>query len=62
MKNNLGKKQKTNYYERRPLISIRSDLPKEILAFIKKLKRVNQGSKWINTAIREKYEREKKLK
>ncbi len=48
------------YYERRPNLTIRADLSKEILDFIKKLKRVNQGSKWINQAIKEKYEREEK--
>lgn len=48
------------YYKRRPNITIRADLPKEILKFIKSLKRVNQGSKWINEAIKEKYDREKR--
>jgi len=47
------------YYKKRPNITIRADLPKEILKFIKKLKRLNQGSKWINEAIEEKYQREK---
>jgi len=43
------------YNEKRPLITIRSDLPKEIMQFIKSLKRLNKGSKWINEAIKEKY-------
>jgi len=46
------------YYKRRPNLTIRADLPKEILKFIKKLKRINQGSVWINQSIKEKYERE----
>jgi len=49
---------KEEYYEKRPLISIRSNLPKKILKFIKELKKLNKGSKWINQAIIEKYERE----
>lgn len=59
-----NKKQKLisqEYYERRPNITIRADLPKKILKFIKNLKKINQGSKWINEAIKEKYERDKSL-
>ena len=48
------------YYKKHPNITIRADLSKEILRFIKKLKRINKGSKWINEAIKEKYMREKK--
>lgn len=48
------------YYERRPNITIRADLPKKILDFIRKLKKISQGSKWINEAIIEKYEREER--
>lgn len=52
---------KYNYNRKRPLLTIRTDLPKEILKFIKELKRLNKGSKWVNEAIKEKYERKKKL-
>ena len=47
------------YYKKHPNITIRADLPKKILTFIKKLKRMNKGSQWINEAIKEKYRREK---
>ncbi len=57
VKKNLITKE---YYKKRPNITIRTDLSKEILRFIKKLKRLNQGSKWINEAIKEKYRREEK--
>jgi len=49
---------KTDYIETKPLITIRSKLPKGILNFIKKLKRKNRGSRWINEAIIEKFNRE----
>ena len=47
------------YYKKHPNITIRASLSKEILKFIKKLKRINKGSEWINEAIKEKYRREK---
>jgi len=46
------------YNRDRPLITIRSSLPKEILAFIKSLKRLNKASAWINEAIIEKWDGE----
>ena len=50
------------YYEEHPNITIRADLPKEILTFIKNLKKINKGSKWINEAIKQKYNQEIKIK
>ncbi len=46
------------YNQERPLLTIRSNLPDEIMKFIKKLKSLNKGSEWINEAIVEKWERE----
>lgn len=51
-----------NYNKQRPLLTIRTDLPKEILKFIKELKLINEGSKWVNEAIKEKYSREENRK
>jgi len=51
-----------SYYKKHPNITIRANLPKEILEFIKKLKQRNLGSRWINDAIKEKYYREKNEK
>jgi len=59
-KQRISSKIKNKYNEERPLLTIRSDLPREILQHIKKLKKLNKGSKWINQAIIEKYERESK--
>jgi len=56
MKNKLIDKE---YNKKRPLITIRSNLPSKIMKFIKKLKGMNKGSEWINEAIIEKYNREK---
>lgn len=49
-----------DYNKKRPPISFRSNLPTEIMQFIKKLKSKNQGSIWINMAIIEKYKRDNK--
>ncbi|MGD9276807.1 MAG: hypothetical protein PVJ67_06570 [Candidatus Pacearchaeota archaeon] len=59
----LSKKTNTEiinkkYNKERPLLTIRTDLPKEILKFIKELKAINEGSKWVNEAIKEKYSKE----
>ena len=51
---------KYKYNEERPLITIRSDLNKEIMRFIKNLKKKNKCSKWINDAILKKYKEDKK--
>lgn len=51
-----------NYNKERPLLTIRTDLSKEILKFIKELKLINEGSKWVNEAIKEKYSREENEK
>lgn len=48
------------YNKKRPLITIRADLNRDILRFIHGLKRKNLGSKWINEAIKEKYDRLKR--
>jgi hypothetical protein len=54
----ISSEVKNKYNVEKPLLTIRSDLPKEIIDFIKKLKKLNKGSQWINEAIKEKYERE----
>jgi hypothetical protein len=46
------------YNRKKPLLTIRSDLPKEIKLFVQKLKRKNMASSWVNKAIIEKYSRE----
>ena len=57
-KERISSSVKNKYNVEKPLLTIRSDLPKEILDFIKSLKKLNKGSKWINEAIKEKYDRE----
>lgn len=59
-KKRISSKVKNKYNVERPLLTIRSDLPREILSFVKKLKKLNKGSKWINEAIIEKYDREER--
>ncbi len=49
---------KWNYNRKRPIVAFRADLPKEILEFIKELKGKNKGSKWLNEAVKEKYEKD----
>lgn len=58
-KKRISSEVKNKYNAERPLITIRSDLPPKIISFIRRLKKLNKGSQWINQAIIEKYNRDK---